>query len=236
MRLPTPPVVRRALPAALLAGALVLGGCTGEQDPGAGQSPRGDGAATQDETTPSPSPSVSGPGTAELADAVFAQAAAEADTSTPLGAGTIEVVGLTGGDPNPVTVEILSIERRPSTTLVTLAMSSTEAGTSMENGTFDLRSNAAFISTFGLEDRSSGLRYLPLTWHRLRTEAIETGEEGPRLRAEDNSCVCAYRGSNFRLGPDPIVMSSLYPPLPEDLRSVTFTAPGGLEISDLPVG
>lgn len=220
------------LVAVVAAAALALGGCTvsGADEPG----PSGDAApATSgptEEQEPTEDESPVGPSPEELSEQVLE--VASAPVGEPIAGQTVTI----DEAPNPgtsaeVTVDILSVERTADATLVRLQLSSPTPGVQLGRQVFnDVGSaNLEFFNRFALEDTTNGTRYLPLSWRRAATNDLEPAD------APLNSCICPYRGNNLTLGPEPIVMDSLYGPLPDGVTAVTFTAPGGVAIPDVPV-
>lgn len=223
----TPSRRGRRLAPLVMAAALVLGGCTvsgGEDDPT--QAP--DQPSTRPSTTTSQpeEDEADGASNEELSAAVLALGA---EQPAPLASQTLQVPGRSGSDVATVTVDVLELRRRTDSTLLRLQLSSPTPGTKIENIALDTDRNSEFFDRFGLEDTTSGVRYLPLAWNRGILGDAEN-PDGPV-----DSCVCGYRASNFTLGPEPIVMDFLYGPLPQEVSSVTLTAPDGLSVPDLAV-
>jgi hypothetical protein len=219
--------------AAVLVGLAVLAGtgCTvGAEDPGATDVTAGStGSAPTGAAAPRPSATERDrPGTAELSEQIFA--AAQTDPE-PVGSQTLQlpVENTQGTVTAPVTVDVLQVRRARDSTLVTWQISTTEDTLRMDTDALGSRVNAEFFEDVTLEDPAGGVRYRALSY-RWGDFALTEIPATPV-----NACLCAYRASGFLIGPDPIVMDSLYPPLPAGTTTVTLAAPDGLSIPALPV-
>ena len=218
-------VVRRALVCLVV---VAVSGCTvGGADPEGTPTPPGTSSpAEADGAEPTGSEAV-GPDAADLSAEIFAAAEQQPD---PLAGQTLEVPRLNGGgETGPVTVEVLAVDRRPHSTLVTVTMTTTEETFQPASDALGDRLNAEFFFRIALEDPAAGVRYLPLSYRWDSFDATAIPDQPV------NGCLCAYAGGNFTLSPEPLVMDVLYPPLPPEVTSVTMTAPDGLAIPDLPV-
>lgn len=231
----------RALPGArqgcvlLLAGVLLLTGCTSGTD---GDEPAAGPATTAPPSSPSSSASSGGGGAVDPGDlsrdllATAAAAAAAEEELTPLGSQSLQVPQAASRGPMTVQVDVLRLERRADSTLVTVALSSPTdpvEGAQPDRGVFDESVGNAYFLRVALEDTAGGVRHYPLSWRRQVTRELSPPEPGPL-----NSCVCMFR-QNLHLAPEPVVMDALYGPLPEGVDEVTLFAPDGLMIPDLPV-
>ena len=224
------PLVRAAV-AGLAALAVLTGaGCTlSADDPGQDPTPA---PATQAGPDPSPRPTATdepadGPGTEELSELIFDAAA---ETEAPLASQTVELgVANQNGVTAPVTFDVLSVRRTSDATLVRFQMSTSEAELDMSSTALGDGSNTEFFFRTALEDPAAGTRYLPLSY---RWDAFDVTEIADR---PVNGCLCGYAGGRFLLSPEPLVMDVLYPPLPPEVTTVTFAAPGGLSIPGLTV-
>ena len=218
--------------AVLLTGLLLVTGCTSGD--GEGQSPPS--------TAPSafPAPSATGPtgggapgdvDPADLSRELLASAAAADGALEPIASQTLEVDRFVSQKMTLV-VDVLRLERRADSTLVTLALSSPTdpvQGAQPENGVFDESVGGGWFMRIALEDTAAGVRHYPLSWRRQVKLDLSPPEPGPL-----NSCVCMFR-QNLHLAPEPVVMSALYGPLPDGVDTITLYAPDGLTMPDLPV-
>jgi outer membrane protein OmpA-like peptidoglycan-associated protein len=121
------------------------------------------------------------------------------------------------------------VRRTSGATLVRFQMSAPETVTDMSSQALGDSTNTEFFYRTALEDPAAGQRYLPLSYRWDSFDLTEIPDQPV------NACLCGYAGGLFVLSPEPMVMDVLYPPLPDAVTSVTFTAPGGLSIPDLPV-
>ncbi|WP_380163917.1 hypothetical protein [Jannaschia sp. R86511] len=222
---------RTTVVATVVAAVLALGGCTlsgGEQaaptDRPAGSAPATDATTSE----PTPEPSAEGPSPEELSAQVIDAAAAP--VGEPIASQTLAVEDTTPTPGTEVTIDVLSVQRTENATLLTMQMSSAEPGVQLGPQAFRNREvDVEFFSLFALEDGSNGIRYRPLSWLRPNTDDLEPADGPP------NSCICPYRGNDFTLSPEPLVFEALYGPLPDGVTTVSLTAPGGVDLPDLPV-
>jgi hypothetical protein len=185
--------------------------------PSSGSTDEADGPAGQDD----------GPDPEELSAAIFDAAD---DRPPPIGTQTVELpVAYRPGVTTPVTVDVLSLRRTSDATLVRFQMSAPETVTDMSSQALGDSTNTEFFYRTALEDPAAGQRYLPLSYRWDSFDLTEIPDQPV------NACLCGYAGGLFVLSPEPMVMDVLYPPLPDAVSSVSFTAPGGLSIPDLPV-
>jgi len=218
-------------PAAVLWVLVLLTGCTSAD----GERPAQDGAPTAAASAPELSATGSPKGDvdpAALSRDLLASAAAAEGALQPIASQTLEVDRFAEGRMT-VVVDVLRVERRDDSTLVTLALSSPTdpvKGAAPYQTVFDEGGSGAWFDRIALEDTAAGVRHYPLSWRRQVTSDLTPPDPGPL-----NSCVCMFR-QNLHLGPEPIVMSALYAPLPEDLDTVSLYAPDGLMVPDLPLG
>ena len=207
---------------------VALTGCTaGDADPEGNPPSQGSSSPAGTDGAEPSNTKAQGPDAADLSAEIFAAAEQRPD---PLAGQTLEVPRLNvGGETGPVTVEVLAVDRRPHSTLVTVTMTTTEETFQPASDALGDRLNAEFFFRIALEDPAAGVRYLPLSyrWDSFDVTAIPDQPV--------NGCLCAYAGGNFTLSPEPLVMDVLYPPLPPEVTTVTMTAPDGLAIPNLPV-
>ena len=223
-------LVRRAA-AGVAALALLAGtGCTvGTPDPSE-PTPTSSAQAGVPSATTSPDRTDGqgdGPDPDELSAAIFDTAA---ERPQPIGSQTVQLgVANQPGVTTPVTFDVLWVRRTSDATLVRYQMSAPEPGLDMASTALGDGTNTEFFFRTALEDPAAGQRYLPLSY---RWDAFDLTEIPDQTV---NGCLCGYAGGRFLLSPEPMAMDVLYPPLPEGVTTVTFTAPGGLAIPDLAV-
>lgn len=216
-----------------LALAVVLGGCTGEPAP----QPSEDATEA---ASPAPSPDASaapaatvtdGVDPAEMSRQVLDAAEQDAAPVPVLASQTVQApTGLTADGTAQVTVEVRTVQRRPDSTRVTLAMSAEQEGTELAPDTFGRPRNLNKFDSIALEVPTAGSRMLPLSWRRWISSPDNLALDGPT-----NDCVCPAWGPE--LGPEPVLMDVMYGPLPADVTAVSITSPDGLlAITDVPVG
>ena len=149
----------------------------------------------------------------------------------PIASQTLEVDRFVEGTMT-VVVDVLRLERRDDSTLVTLALSSPTdpvEGAAPYGTVFEDGSAGRYFDRIALEDTAAGVRHYPLSWRRQVKRDLSPPDPGPL-----NACVCMFR-QNLHLGPEPVVMDALYGPLPDDVDTVTLVAPDGLSIAGLEV-
>ena len=213
---------------ALLAGS----GCTvGTAEPGEAATPSrkaaGSTAASSPDEADEQAGQDDGPDPEELSAAIFDAAD---ERPSPIGTQTVELpIAYRPGVTAPVTFDVLSVRRTSGATLVRFQMSAPETVTDMSSQALGDSTNTEFFYRTALEDPAAGQRYLPLSYRWDSFDLTEIPDQPV------NACLCGYAGGLFVLSPEPMVMDVLYPPLPDAVSSVSFTAPGGLSIPDLPV-
>ena len=186
----------------------LLAGCTGdkEEPPDDQDTTSGSSGETTEPERPSPE---------ELSEQVLEAADASTQGATPLGSGTGTVVSGTA-----LTIDVLSIDRLDTATLVTMRVSS--PATSVI-GPFDLstarHASQNFAKAIFLEDATvTKTRYLPLQFADFR----------------DDACVCPY--IPLEVGAEPQTVTALYPALPAGVSTVSLRAgDSNLVIEGLPV-
>jgi hypothetical protein len=217
--------------AAALVGVLLLAGCTSGDGSEGGQAAPAPTASSSAGQSTEPSAEQGEVDPADLSRDLLAQAAAADGALEPIASQTLEVDRFVQGTMT-VVVDVLRVERRDDSTLVTIGMSSPTdpvEGARPYPTVFDESNGGAWFDRIALEDTAAGVRHYPLSWRRQVTPDLSPPDPGPL-----NSCVCPFR-QNLHLGPEPVVMDALYGPLPEDVDTVTLWAPDGLTVPDLPV-
>lgn len=210
--------------AALLAGLVLLTGCTDDaQEPPstpAGSSSPGstteEGSASQTEE-----PTSKGPSSDELSAQVLDAAQASAEVEA-IGAGTADMP-FASGEPSgdELTLEVLSVTRAQATTLVRMRVSTT---------------GEPFFVTPQALARPTGPRSLSFSHDFVLEDPTVTKTRYLPLQFEDHrvACVCPYHP--IEVGPQPQIISTLYPALPAEVTTVTLqVGRTKLTIANLPV-
>jgi hypothetical protein len=187
--------------------ALLLTGCTsgGDDEPSAAA------PATTSRATPSATPS--GVDAAELSEQVLGEAV-EAAARPAVATQTAD------SDGDQLTVDVVEVRRTRDAVVAEFRLSSATPDVSVGLNRFeeDRGGSVAFITGVLLEDPVAGLRYRPLSFDDERRGV---------------ACVCPVKP--LRLGPAPQTVYAQFPPLPEDLETVTFRMFDVFEIPDVPV-
>lgn len=198
----------RGVSALALAAVLGLAGCTDDtpSDP-----PTSESATSEAEETVT----ADGPTPEELSQLVHDAAEAQ-DGAPALGSATGT---LAGGQ--SLTVEVLAVERQEASTLVRMRWTSPTMFDIGFSDFYDLRregSNVNFARTLFLEDpTTAGLRWLPLLFEDYRS-----------------ACTCPY--FPLEVGPEPQVVTAVYPALPAGTTTVDLRVNrSGLVVTGLPV-
>lgn len=188
-------------------GMLALAGCTDDTP----SDPPAPGDTSASETTAAPS----GPSPEELSEEML-DAADEAAQAPAIGTVT---GALTGS--GSLTVEVLAVQRLDDATFVKMRWSAPEVINPGFLDFHDLRregNESSFARTLFLEDpTTSGLRLLPLQFSDYRT-----------------ACACPL--FPIEVGPDPQVVTAVYPALPAPTTTVDLRLnETGLTVTGLPV-
>ena len=203
--------------AAVLA-ALTVGGCTiGGADDG---EPSGDAAPvtpgpddTAGTTGPDEEETPDGPSPDELSADLLASSA---QTPKPLGSVTSVVPPVDV----ETTLEVLEVRPVEGATFVVLRLTALGEAhnvgpTTFADGRFGTQN---FVRDIYLDDVAGGTRYLPLQFEDYRA-----------------ACICPYKP--LELGPEPQVVTALFPPLPDGTSTVDLSLGGtDLVLTGLPVG
>jgi hypothetical protein len=174
-----------------VAGMLALTGCTDDTP----SDPPASSSPSEEETTAA----AEGPSPQELSEEMLV-AADEAAQAPAIGTATGALVGS-----GSLTVEVLAVQRLDDATFVTMRWSAPEPISPGFLDFHDLRREGNennFARTLFLEDpTSSGLRLLPLQFSDYRT-----------------ACTCPL--FPIEVGPDPQVVTAVYPALPAGTTTV----------------
>jgi len=206
--------------AAVVVAASVAAGCTISSADGEDPTPTLEEASTSGDSPsvgPSSRPATTPPGPSpeELSADLLQSAAAQARRP---GLGTASAVS---GDVQAaeIVMELVSLERTSDATLLEFRLSSPTPGTPISVGSFEsVRfQSPAFVSALYLDDRLGGTRYRPLFFDDYR-----------------NACTCPYLP--LSIGPEPQLISALFPPLPESTTSVDVNLGDALVVTDVAVG
>lgn len=197
--------------AAAVAGLVVLAGCTGGSgDPG--PTPGGAGTGGGPSASSTPSQPVGDVTPEELSQQVLGRAAEDAD---PLGSTTGPVV-----NGQETTLDVLDVHAFEGGTSVRFRLTAA-APYQLGLVTFsDARfGTVEFVRDVHLDDPASGTRLLPLQFEDYRA-----------------ACVCPYKP--LELGPEPSVLTAVFPPLPEgaDRVDVGLGGDSPLTVTDVPAG
>lgn len=197
----------RGLVLVAVASSLVLAGCS---DGGGGET---DPAPTGRDSSASSAGAVSqGPTPQELSQQVL-DAASDATKTAPVARGT--------GTPESgkrLTIEVISVERLPTSTLVRLRLSGEGQNVGGPADFGDARDNAVnFTRSLRLVDSAvSKVRYQPWNFEDYRT-----------------ACTCVM--TPLTATSTPQLVTALYPPLAAEVSTVDLDANGFLTIEDIPV-
>lgn len=207
-RVRTAPGPRGALSragAAVLGAVLAAGlaGCTvGGDDPtdpvtGAGPAP-----STSVEVEPSPSRSeATGPTPEELSAQVLADAGL---TEEPVASVTAPVDPQSTGQTVDTTLDVLEVQRTDTGTLVRMQVSSATPYLITAETFGSPRFRATwFVRDLYLDDVAGNTRYLPLQFEDFRP-----------------ACLCPY--STLTIGPEPQLLTAVFPELPDGTGTVTL--------------
>jgi len=198
--------------------ALTVGGCTigGADD----DEPSGDAAPvtsgpddTAGTTGPDEGETPDGPSPEELSADLLASSA---QTPKPLGSVTSVVPPVDV----ETTLEVLEVRPVEGATFVVLRLTALGEAynvgpTTFADGRFGTQN---FVRDIYLDDVAGGTRYLPLQFEDYRA-----------------ACICPYKP--LELGPEPQVVTALFPPLPDGTSTVDLSLGGtDLVLTGLPVG
>lgn len=181
---------------AVLAAALLLTGCTSDDDV-----PAGAADPTTSATATATSDPSSGDVTSQDLSEQVLDAAVAAGERAPVASQTVDSKG------EQLTVDVVEIRRTRDGVLAEFRLSSPAPDVTVGPSRFEedrLGSIYAVTGVF-LEDPAAGVRYRP-----LRYDDERRGVE----------CVCPIRP--LKLGPEPQAVYALFPPMPPEVSTVTF--------------
>lgn len=212
--------IRPLLAALVLVISMVAAGCTISSSDGDEETTPPERSATgSDEASvrPSSSRSVSapaGPSPDELSADLLEAAAAQARRPALGSASTVS----SDVQSAQIVLDVISVERTSDATLLEFRLSSPTPGTPISLGSFEsVRfQSPAFVSALYLDDRLGGTRYRPLLFDDYR-----------------GACTCPYLP--LTVGPEPQLISAMFPPLPESTTTVDVNLADTLVVADVAV-
>ncbi len=202
----------RTLITLVLASTLLAGcGMFGRSDP----DPTGaDDATSTDPGSNGGGEQPSGPTSQELSEQLIT-ATVERDDGAPAVASASGATGRGAA----VTMDVVSVQRRASSTLVTFRLSG-DPGTTLAArggfGTAQYESRSFAQTLYLVDDTVSKARYLPLQFEDYRP-----------------ACTCPHL--QLELGPTPQTFTALYPALPDGVATVDLAASDMVTVADAPV-